>query len=141
MCAGVLAGAGNLWGVAIGIGERGIREADLEVQRAALVKFAEEMYGLLARCDQRAKGEQSVRGLLWIVRRTVPNTGEPIFVIPSVFGLFSCCSVLFVLTKTIGAIGSKTRQHCPYAPPAVDLRWNYRDFTASSAANAGRMPC
>jgi SRSO17 transposase len=42
----------------------GVRAVDLEAQRAALIEFAEEMYGSLARCDQRAKGEQYVRGLL-----------------------------------------------------------------------------
>jgi hypothetical protein len=35
-------------------GEYGVRAADLEAQRAALIEFAEEMYGSLARCDQRA---------------------------------------------------------------------------------------
>jgi hypothetical protein len=49
--------------------------------------------------------------LRWIVHQTAPNTGKLIFVIPSVFGLFSWCSVLFVLTKTIGATCSKTRKH------------------------------
>jgi SRSO17 transposase len=34
-----------------------------------LMEFAEEMYGSLARCDQRAKGEQYVRGLLLEGRR------------------------------------------------------------------------
>jgi hypothetical protein len=43
--------------------------------------------------------------LRWIVHQTAPNTGELIFVIPSVFGLFSYSSVLLVLTKTIGAPG------------------------------------
>ena len=51
------------------VGERGVRAADLEAQRAALVEFAEEMYGPLSRCDQRAKGEQYVRGLLLEGRR------------------------------------------------------------------------
>ncbi len=37
--------------------------------RAALVEFAEEMYRPLRRCDQRAKGEQYVRGLLLEGRR------------------------------------------------------------------------
>ena len=50
-------------------GEYGVRAADLEAQRAALIEFAEEMYGSLARCDQRAKGEQYVRGLLLEGRR------------------------------------------------------------------------
>jgi SRSO17 transposase len=50
-------------------GEYGVRAADLEAQRAALIEFAEEMYGPLARCDQRAKGEQYVRGLLLEGRR------------------------------------------------------------------------
>ena len=51
------------------IGEYGVRAADLEAQRAGLIEFAEEMYGSLARCDQRAKGEQYVRGLLLEGRR------------------------------------------------------------------------
>ena len=50
-------------------GEFGVRAADLEAQRAALIEFAQEMYGSLARCDQRAKGEQYVRGLLLEGRR------------------------------------------------------------------------
>ena len=50
-------------------GEFGVTAADLEAQRAALIEFAEEMYGSLARCDQRAKGEQYVRGLLLEGRR------------------------------------------------------------------------
>src|SRR5947208_5512287 len=50
-------------------GETGVRAADLAAQRAALIEFAEEMYGSLARCDQRAKGEQYVRGLLLEGRR------------------------------------------------------------------------
>ena len=49
--------------------EHGVRAADLAVQRAGLVAFAEEMYGSLARCDQRAKGEQYLRGLLLEGRR------------------------------------------------------------------------
>ena len=47
----------------------GVRAADLEAQRAALIEFAAEMYRPLARCDQRAKGEQYVRGLLLEGRR------------------------------------------------------------------------
>jgi SRSO17 transposase len=53
----------------IEVREHGVRAADLAAQRAALVAFAEEMYGSLARCDQRAKGEQYVRGLLLEGRR------------------------------------------------------------------------
>jgi SRSO17 transposase len=49
--------------------ESGVRAADLEAQRAALIDFAAEMYRPLARCDQRAKGEQYVRGLLLEGRR------------------------------------------------------------------------
>lgn len=49
--------------------ECGVRAADLEAQRAALIEFAEEMYRPLVRCDQRAKGEQYVRGLLLEGRR------------------------------------------------------------------------
>jgi SRSO17 transposase len=55
--------------MAVWAGEHGVSAADLEVQRAALMEFAEEMYGSLARCDQRAKGEQYVRGLLLEGRR------------------------------------------------------------------------
>src|SRR5207253_8660921 len=47
----------------------GVRSADLEAQRAALIEFAAEMYRPLVRCDQRAKGEQYVRGLLLEGRR------------------------------------------------------------------------
>ncbi|HEX8159814.1 MAG TPA: IS701 family transposase [Solirubrobacteraceae bacterium] len=46
-----------------------MRAADLAGARSALVAFAQEMYGSLARCDQRAKGEQYVRGLLLEGRR------------------------------------------------------------------------
>ena len=49
--------------------ENGVAAADLEAQRTGLIEFAEEMYGSLARCDQRAKGEQYVRGLLLDGRR------------------------------------------------------------------------
>ena len=49
--------------------EHGVRAADLASARAGLVAFAEEMYGSLKRCDQRAKGEQYVRGLLLEGRR------------------------------------------------------------------------
>ena len=49
--------------------EYGVRAADLEAQRAALIEFAAEMYRPLVRCDQRAKGEQYVRGLLLEGRR------------------------------------------------------------------------
>lgn len=49
--------------------ETGVRAAELEAQRAALIEFAAEMYRPLARCDQRAKGEQYVRGLLLEGRR------------------------------------------------------------------------
>jgi hypothetical protein len=55
--------------VALRAGEHGVKAADLAVQRAALIAFAEEMYGSLARCDQRAKGEQYVRGGLLEGRR------------------------------------------------------------------------
>lgn len=58
--------------------ERGVRAGDLAAQRAALIAFAGEMYGSLARCDQRAKGEQYVRGLLLEGRRKsiVPMAGR-----------------------------------------------------------------
>jgi SRSO17 transposase len=49
--------------------EHGVRAADLALARAGLVAFAEEMYGSLSRCDQRAKGELYVRGLLLEGRR------------------------------------------------------------------------
>ncbi len=49
--------------------ESGVRAVDLQAQRAALIAFAEEMYRPLARRDQRAKGEQYVRGLLLEGRR------------------------------------------------------------------------
>src|SRR5882672_9997816 len=55
--------------MALRIGENGVAAADLEVQRAGLIEFAEVMYGSLGRCDQRAKGEQYVRGLLLEGRR------------------------------------------------------------------------
>jgi SRSO17 transposase len=55
--------------MALRTGEHGVKAADLAAQRAALIEFAEEMYGSLARCDQRAKGEQYVRGLLLEGRR------------------------------------------------------------------------
>ena len=53
----------------LAVRERGVRAADLEAQRAALIEFAAEMYRSLARRDQRAKGEQYVRGLLLEGRR------------------------------------------------------------------------
>jgi SRSO17 transposase len=55
--------------MALRTGELGVKAADLAAQRGALIEFAEEMYGSLARCDQRAKGEQYVRGLLLEGRR------------------------------------------------------------------------
>jgi SRSO17 transposase len=48
----------------IRVRESGVRAADLEAQRAALIEFAAQMYRPLVRCDQRRKGEQYVRGLL-----------------------------------------------------------------------------
>jgi len=53
----------------IRVREFGVRAAELEAQRAALIEFAAEMYRPLVRCDQRAKGEQYVRGLLLEGRR------------------------------------------------------------------------
>jgi SRSO17 transposase len=50
-------------------GKHGLRAADLAGQRAALIEFAEQMYAPLVRCDQRAKAEQYVRGLLLEGRR------------------------------------------------------------------------
>ena len=55
--------------MAVKAGKHGVKAADLAPARAALVEFAEEMYGSLVRCDQRAKGEQYVRGLLLEGRR------------------------------------------------------------------------
>jgi SRSO17 transposase len=55
--------------MALRMGEHGVKAGDLAAQHAALIEFAEEMYGSLARCDQRAKGEQYVRGLLLEGRR------------------------------------------------------------------------
>src|SRR5680860_881763 len=55
--------------MAVKTGQHGVNAADLASARAALVEFAEEMYASLARCDQRAKGEQYVRGLLLEGRR------------------------------------------------------------------------
>jgi SRSO17 transposase len=55
--------------VAVRAGKYGVKAADLAEARAALVEFAAEMYAPLARCDQRAKGEQYVRGLLLEGRR------------------------------------------------------------------------
>src|SRR5436305_8817844 len=53
----------------IRVRECGVRAGDLEAQRSALIEFAGEMYRPLARSDQRAKGEQYVRGLLLEGRR------------------------------------------------------------------------
>lgn len=53
----------------IRVRESGVRAADLDAQRAALIEFAAEMYRPLVRCDQRVKGEQYVRGLLLEGRR------------------------------------------------------------------------
>jgi SRSO17 transposase len=50
-------------------GKHGVKAADLAEQRAALIEFAEQMYAPLVRCDQRAKAEQYVRGLLLEGRR------------------------------------------------------------------------
>ena len=55
--------------VVVRAGRDGVKAADLADARAALVEFAEEMYRPLVRCDQRAKGEQYVRGLLLEGRR------------------------------------------------------------------------
>ncbi len=58
--------------------EYGVRASDLEAERGALIAFAAEMYASLVRCDQRAKGEQYVRGLLLEGRRKsiVPMAGR-----------------------------------------------------------------
>ena len=55
--------------VTVRAGKHGVKAAELAEARAALVEFAEQMYAPLARCDQRAKGEQYVRGLLLEGRR------------------------------------------------------------------------
>jgi SRSO17 transposase len=55
--------------VAVRAGRHGVRASDLAEARAALVEFAEQMYAPLVRCDQRAKAEQYVRGLLLEGRR------------------------------------------------------------------------
>jgi SRSO17 transposase len=55
--------------VAVRAGKHGVSAADLAEARGALVAFAEEMYAPLVRCDQRAKAEQYVRGLLLEGRR------------------------------------------------------------------------
>ncbi len=55
--------------MAVRAGKYGVKAVDLAAQRAALIEFAAEMYAPLARCDQRAKGEQYVRGLLLEGRR------------------------------------------------------------------------
>jgi SRSO17 transposase len=55
--------------VAVRAGSDGVKAADLAGQRAALMQFAEQMYAPLVRCDQRAKAEQYVRGLLLEGRR------------------------------------------------------------------------
>src|SRR3954464_129561 len=49
--------------------EYGVRAAALDAQRAAWMEFAAGMYRPLVRRDQRAKGEQYVRGLLLEGRR------------------------------------------------------------------------
>src|SRR3954467_11419831 len=49
--------------------EYGVRAAAPGAHLAALMEFAAEMYRPLVRCDQRAKGEQYVRGLLLEGRR------------------------------------------------------------------------
>lgn len=55
--------------MAVRAGKHGVKAADLAEQRAALIEFAEQMYAPLVRCDQRAKAEQYVRGLLLEGRR------------------------------------------------------------------------
>jgi len=55
--------------VTVRAGRNGVKAADLAEARAALVEFAEEMYAPLVRCDQRAKAELYVRGLLLEGRR------------------------------------------------------------------------
>ena len=55
--------------MAVRAGRNGVKAADLAQARAALIEFAEQMYAPLVRCDQRAKAEQYVRGLLLEGRR------------------------------------------------------------------------
>jgi SRSO17 transposase len=55
--------------VAVRAGKHGVKAVDLVGARAALVEFAEQVYAPLVRCDQRAKAEQYVRGLLLEGRR------------------------------------------------------------------------
>jgi len=55
--------------VATLLADRGVSADALEVQRAALLAFAEEMYAPLRRCDQRAKAECYTRGLMIDGRR------------------------------------------------------------------------
>ena len=55
--------------MAVRAGKQGVKAVDLAAARTALIEFAEEMYAPLARCDQRAKAEQYVRGLLLEGRR------------------------------------------------------------------------
>jgi SRSO17 transposase len=60
---------GTFCAVAVRAGRNGVKAADLAQARAALIEFAEQMYAPLVRCDQRAKAEQYVRGLLLEGRR------------------------------------------------------------------------
>jgi SRSO17 transposase len=60
---------GTFCAVAVRAGRNGVKAADLARARAALIEFAEQMYAPLVRCDQRAKAEQYVRGLLLEGRR------------------------------------------------------------------------
>jgi len=55
--------------MAVAVGEFGVRASALRSARESLIVFAAEMYAPLSRCDQRAKGEQYVRGLLLEGRR------------------------------------------------------------------------
>jgi SRSO17 transposase len=60
---------GTSCAVTVRAGRHGVKAADLAAARAALIEFAGQMYAPLARCDQRAKAEQYVRGLLLEGRR------------------------------------------------------------------------
>ena len=55
--------------MAVAVGDCGVGASELASAREALIAFAAEMYAPLARCDQRAKGEQYTRGLLLEGRR------------------------------------------------------------------------
>jgi len=69
--------------------------------------------------------------LRWIVHQTAPNTGKRVLPNPSVLGLFSCCSVGFGETKTIGAPGFE-----PGTSPTRKMGCN-RTVSRKNPANHG----